>query len=167
AEKFVASGDYSWNSGMFIFPAAVMIAELKTHAPEMTNALLEKGVDAYATLEKLSIDYAVMEKTDRAYVVPADFGWDDLGDWNAIERLQRTLKGDVKNVELCQHVGLDTTGSILYSADPDEVIVTIGLDDVVVIRDGNATLIVKKDRTQEIKQAVKTLGAEEKFQHLL
>lgn len=167
AEKFVASGDYSWNSGMFIFPASVMIAELKTHAPEMTNALLEKGVDAYATLEKLSIDYAVMEKTDRAYVVPADFGWDDLGDWNAIERLQRTLKGDVKNVELCQHVGLDTTGSILYSADPDEVIVTIGLDDVVVIRDGNATLIVKKDRTQEIKQAVKTLGAEDKFQHLL
>lgn len=164
AEKFLASGDYSWNSGMFIFPASVMIAELKAHAPEMTQALLEKGVEAYATLEKLSIDYAVMEKTDRAYVVPANFGWDDLGDWNAIERL---LKGDDKNVEMCQHVGLDTADSILYSADPDEVIVTIGLEDVVVVRDGNATLIVKKDRTQDIKQAVKALGLEEKFQHLL
>lgn len=164
AEQFLASGKYSWNSGMFIFPAAVMIAELKQHAPEMTQALIEKGVDAYATLSKLSIDYAVMEKTDRAYVVPADFGWDDLGDWNAIERL---LKGDAQNVELCQHVGLDTTGSILYSANDDELIVTIGLEDVVVVRDGNATLIVKKDRTQEIKQAVKTLGVEDKFQHLL
>ncbi|MGB7085711.1 MAG: mannose-1-phosphate guanylyltransferase [Phormidesmis sp.] len=164
AEQFLSSGNYSWNSGMFIFPAAVMIAELKAHAPEMTHALLEKGVDAYATLDKLSIDYAVMEKTDRAYVMPADFGWDDLGDWNAIERL---LKGDAKNVEMCQHVCLDTTDSILYSADPNEVIVTIGLEDIVVVRDGNATLIVKKDRTQEIKQAVKSLGAEDKFQHLL
>jgi len=164
AEKFLASGAYSWNSGMFIFPAAVMIAELKQHAPEMTQALIDKGVDAYATLEKLSIDYAVMEKTDRAYVVPANFGWDDLGDWNAIERL---LKGDADNVELCQHVGIDTKGSILYSADDDELIVTVGLEDVVIVRDGNATLIVKKDRTQEIKQAVKAVGAEDKFQHLL
>ncbi|MEO0767936.1 MAG: mannose-1-phosphate guanylyltransferase, partial [Cyanobacteria bacterium J06649_4] len=77
------------------------------------------------------------------------------------------LKRDAKNVELCQHVGLDTTGSVLYSADPDELIVTIGLEDVVVVRDGNATLIVKKERTQEIKQAVKALGKEDRFQHLL
>ncbi|MGB3298564.1 MAG: mannose-1-phosphate guanylyltransferase [Phormidesmis sp.] len=164
AKEFVSSGRYSWNSGMFIFPAAVMIAELKAHAPAMTSALIEKGVAAYATLDKLSIDYAVMEKTDRAFVVPADFGWDDLGDWNAIERL---LKGDADNIEMCEHLGLDTHGSILYSADSDEVIVTIGLEDIVVVRDGNATLIVKKDRTQEIKQAVKALGAEEKFRHLL
>ncbi len=164
AEKFLSSGHYSWNSGMFIFPAAVMIAELKAHAPEMTAALMAKGVEAYADLEKLSIDYAVMEKTERAYVVPANFGWDDLGDWNAIERL---MKGDADNVEMCQHVGIDTSGSILYSADPEEVIVTIGLEDVVVVRDGNATLIVKKDRTQDIKQAVKCLGTEDKFQHFL
>ena len=164
AEKFVDSGKYSWNSGIFIFPASVMITELKTHAADMMNAMIEKGVDAYAELEKLSIDYAVMEKTDKAYIVPASFGWDDLGDWNAVERL---LKGDAENVELAQHVGLDTKGSILYSANPDELIVTVGLEDIVVVRDGDATLIVKKDRTQEIKQAVKALGKEEKFQHLL
>ena len=164
AERFVSSGQYSWNSGIFIFPAAIMLSELKKYAPEMIQALIEKGVDAYATLDKLSIDYAVMEKTERAYVIPASFGWDDLGDWNAVERL---LKGDADNVALCQHVGLDTTDSIFYSTDSDEVIVTIGLEDVVVVRDGNATLIVKKDRTQEIKQAVKALGEEDRFQHLL
>ncbi len=164
AEKFVSSGQYSWNSGIFIFPASVMLSELKAHAPEMMTAMEEKGVGAYESLEKLSIDYAVMEKTEHAYVVPASFGWDDLGDWNAVERL---LKGDAQNVELAQHVCIDTTDSILYSADPDEVIVTVGLEDVVVVRDGNATLIVKKDRTQEIKQAVKALGKEDKFQHLL
>lgn len=164
AEGFLSSGRYSWNSGMFIFPAAVMLSELKHHAPKMMQALMSQGTEAYSSLDKLSIDYAVMEKTDRAYVMPADFGWDDLGDWNAVERL---LKGEAQNVEMCQHVGLDTHGSILYSADPSEVIVTIGLEDVVVVRDGNATLIVKKDRTQDIKQAVKTLGASDKFQHLL
>ena len=167
AQTFLDSGRYSWNSGMFIFPAAVMIAELKAYAPEMTNALIEKGVAAYEELEKLSIDYAVMEKTDKAYVMPANFGWDDLGDWNAIERLQKSLNGDSDNVEMCEHVGLDTTGSILYSDSSDELIVTIGLEDIVVVRDGDATLIVRKDRTQDIKQAVKALGKEERFQHLL
>lgn len=186
AEAFVKSGRYSWNSGIFIFPAAVMIAELETHAPEMTAALKSKGAAAYADLEKLSIDYAVMEKTDRAYVMPAEFGWDDLGDWNAIERLLKSdraqgnaLKPDKAdslsngtqsesaNVELCQHVGLDTQGSILYSADEDELIVTIGLEDVVVVRDGNVTLIVKKDRTQDIKQMVKEIGQQESLKRLL
>lgn len=164
AEKFLTSGRFSWNSGMFIFPAQVMLQELKTHAPDLINALMEKGADAYSTLIKLSIDYAVMEKTQKAYIIPASFGWDDLGDWNAIERL---LKADAANVELAQHVGMDTTGSILYASDPDEVIVTIGLEDVVVVRDGKATLIVHKDRTQDIKQAVKTLAADDRFKELL
>ncbi|MEL6139525.1 MAG: mannose-1-phosphate guanylyltransferase [Cyanobacteria bacterium J06628_6] len=164
AEEFLASGRYSWNSGMFIFPAGVMVEELKTHAPELMQPLMAKGVDAYAELDKLSIDYAVMEKTDRAYVMPADFGWDDLGDWNAIERL---MKDDQQNVEMCQHRGLDTKDCVIYASDSDEVIVTIGLEDVVIVRDGKATLIVKKDRTQDIKKAVKALGKEDCFQHLL
>ena len=141
-----------------------MLQELKTYAPELINALMERGADAYNSLTKLSIDYAVMEKTQKAYVMPVSFGWDDLGDWNAIERL---LKGDAANVELAQHVGMDSKGSILYASDPDEVIVTIGLEDVVVVRDGKATLIVRKDRTQEIKQAVKALAVDERFKHLL
>ena len=164
ADQFVASGRFSWNSGMFIFPAGVMLNELKAYAPELINALESKGVDAYPELTKLSIDYAVMEQTQKAYVMPVDFGWDDLGDWNAIERL---LKGDRDNVELCQHVCLETQDSIVYAASADEVIVTIGLKDMVIIRDGNATLVVPKERTQDIKKAVKALGAEERFQHLL
>jgi mannose-1-phosphate guanylyltransferase len=165
AADFIASGRFSWNSGMFIFPAGVMLQELKTHAPELVNPILEQGVDAYAHLPKLSIDYAVMEKTDRAYVMPVAFGWDDLGDWNAVERLLKQPTDD--NVELGTHVGLDTTGSIVYASDPEELVVTIGLEDVVVVRDGNATLIVRKDRTQDIKQAVKQIGAEDRFKHLL
>ncbi len=165
AQTFIDSGRFSWNSGMFIFPAGVMVNELKTHAPELMQALISQGVDAYSSLEKLSIDYAVMEHTDRAYVMPVTFGWDDLGDWNAVERLLK--QPGAKNVDLANHVALDTEGSIVYAADPDEVVVTIGLEDVVIVRDGNATLIVRKDRTQDIKAAVKQLGAEERFNHLL
>lgn len=164
AEQFLATGRFSWNSGMFIFRAGVVLKELRTHAPELMKALEQKGVEAYPQLEKKSIDYALMEKTQLAYVLPASFGWDDLGDWNAIERL---LKGDAQNVELASHVGRDTQGAILYASGEDEVIVTIGLEDVVVVRDRNVTLIVKKDRTQEIKQVVKALQDDPKLKELL
>ena len=105
-----------------------------------------------------------MEKTDRAYVLPVNFRWDDLGDWNAIERL---LKSDSPNVELAQHVGLDTQGSLLYSTNDADLIVTIGLDDTVVVRDGNVTLIVKKDRTQDIKRVLKQLQENPNWAELL
>ena len=164
AEKFLATGRFSWNSGMFIFRAGVVLKELRTHAPEIITPLEEQGSSAYPQLPKTSIDYALMEKTQLAYVLPVDFGWDDLGDWNAIERL---LKGDAPNVERANHVGLDTQGTILYATDENDVIVTIGLEDVVVVRDRNVTLIVKKDRTQEIKQVLKVLQNEPKYRELL
>lgn len=149
AAEFIATGRFSWNSGMFIFPAGVVLAELAIHAPEILNPLKEQGIACYPHLSKKSIDYALMEKTNLAYVFPADFGWDDLGDWNAIARL---LQGDKPNLEIASHIGLATTGGIFYASDDGEIIATIGLEDVVVVRDGNVTLIAKKDRTQEIKQ---------------
>ena len=164
AEDFLATGRFCWNSGMFIFQAGVVLQELRTYAPEIITPLEKQGAAAYPQLPKTSIDYAVMEKTHLAYVLPVDFGWDDLGDWNAIERL---LKGDAANVELASHVGLDTRGTILYATDQEDVIVTIGLEDVVVVRDRNVTLIVKKDRTQEIKQILKVLQNDPKYTALL
>jgi mannose-1-phosphate guanylyltransferase len=165
AETFLSTGNFSWNSGMFIFRAAVVLKELETYAPEIIQPIAQKGVDIYPQLPKKSIDYALMEKTSLTYVLPVDFGWDDLGDWNAIERLLKTE--DTANVELATHVGLDTQGAILYASDADEVIVTIGLEDIVIVRDRNVTLIVKKDRTQEIKQVLTTLKSDPKFSELL
>jgi mannose-1-phosphate guanylyltransferase len=164
AKDFITSGDYTWNSGIFIFKAKTAIAELQIHAPELMQLLTEKGVSTYPTLPKISIDYALMEKTKLTHVIPADFGWDDLGDWNAIERL---MKGDNINVELANHVCIDTKGSVLYASNPDEVVVTIGLEDVVVVRDGDVTLIVAKDRTQEIKQIVNKIKENKQLDRLL
>jgi mannose-1-phosphate guanylyltransferase len=164
AEQFLATGKFSWNSGMFVFRAGVALDELLVYAPEIIAPLEERGVSAYPDLPKKSIDYALMEKTQQAYVLPVAFGWDDLGDWNAIERL---LKGENPNVELARHVGLDTRGALFYATDEDDLIVTIGLEDTVIVRDGKVTLIVKKDRTQEIKQVLKQLQADPQFKDLL
>jgi mannose-1-phosphate guanylyltransferase len=164
AEQFLATGTFSWNSGMFVFRAGVALDELLVYAPEILSPLEEQGVDAYPTLPKKSIDYALMEKTQQAYVLPVAFGWDDLGDWNAIERL---LKGEDSNVELARHIGLDTHGALFYATEQDDLIVTIGLEDTVIVRDGKVTLIVKKDRTQEIKQVLKEIQADPQFKDLL
>jgi mannose-1-phosphate guanylyltransferase len=165
AENFLSTGRFSWNSGMFVFRAGVVLQELHNHASEIIEPIEKYGSDIYPQLPKKSIDYALMEKTDIAYVLPAEFGWDDLGDWNAIERLLK--KEDNPNVEFATHVGLDTQGAIVYSTNQEDVIVTIGLDDLVIVRDRNVTLIVKKDRTQEIKQVLKTLQSDPRFTDLL
>ncbi|MCW5313672.1 NTP transferase domain-containing protein [Nostoc sp. KVJ3] len=165
AETFLSTGRFSWNSGMFVFRAGVVLKELHTHAPEIIEPLEQHGTDIYPQLPKKSIDYALMEKTTLAYVLPVDFGWDDLGDWNAIERLLKTEENP--NVELATHVGLDTQGAIIYASNPDDVVVTIGLEDVVIVRDRNVTLVVNKKRTQEIKQILKILQSDSRFTDLL
>ena len=164
AEYFIQTGRFSWNSGMFIFRAGVVLAELNQYAPHILHPLEAQGRDCYPQLEKKSIDYALMEKTRLAYVLSANFGWDDLGDWNALERL---LQGEAKNVALARHLELDTQGSILYSSNPEEVIVTIGLEDVVIVRDGNATLVVSKERTQDIKKVLKLMQDNPELEELL
>ncbi|MBD2328471.1 mannose-1-phosphate guanylyltransferase [Alkalinema sp. FACHB-956] len=164
AEDFIQQGCFSWNAGMFVFQAKTALQELRQHAPEILEPLEAQGTAAYGEVPKKSIDYALMEKTQRACVLPVTFGWDDLGDWGAIERL---LKSDNPNVELAQHVGLDTRGALFYATQEDDLIVTIGLEDTVIVRDGKVTLIVKKDRTQEIKSVLKTLQGNPAYQDFL
>lgn len=164
AEAFLKNGRFSWNGGMFVFRAEVALKELRHHAPDILLPLEERGIEAYPTIPKKSIDYALMEKTNCAYVLPVTFGWDDLGDWAAIERL---LKSEDLNVELAHHVGLDTRGALFYATNEDDLFVTIGLEDTVIVRDGKVTLIVKKDRTQDIKDVLRSLQSHPEYEDLL
>ncbi len=164
AKEFIATDRYSWNSGMFIFQVGVVLRELSNYAPQILRPLQEKGKSAYQQLERISIDYALMEKTALTYIIPADFAWDDLGDWNALERL---LTPENNNVVVGNHISQDTKNSIIYSSQENEIIVTIGLDDVVIIRDGNATLVVNKNQTQDIKKALKILQERKDSQNFL
>lgn len=160
AQAFVSSGRHSWNSGMFVWQVGTILRAFERHQPELYHALSAAvrqrgGVRAaYPTLPKISLDYAVLEKAANVVVIPAEFGWDDLGDWNALERL---LRGQGENVSVGRHVGIDTGGAILYTTDGDDLIATIGLEDVVVVRTAEVTLVVHKDRTQDIKRLVQQL----------
>jgi mannose-1-phosphate guanylyltransferase len=136
----------------------MMLKELEAHAPEILKPLQEKGIAAYGEVTKLSIDYAVMEKTQKAMVMPVKFGWDDLGDWGAIDRLNRT---EATNVDLAQHIALDTHNSLVYATGDKDLVVTIGLEDLVIVRDGDVTLIAHKDRTQDIKKALQMIQQSE------
>ncbi|MEN9214625.1 MAG: sugar phosphate nucleotidyltransferase [Gloeomargarita sp. DG02_4_bins_56] len=145
AVQLLATGQYSWNSGMFIFPAGVMAQELAQYAPAILNPLTQAGVSAYGELPKISIDYAVMEHTRRALVLPVTFAWDDLGDWRSLERLAH-------NPLPARQVDWESQGVRVYSTDPDELVVTLGIHHVIIIRDEKITLVAAAERTQEIKK---------------
>ena len=165
AAAFVESGRFSWNGGIFIFQAGVALEELQHYAPEVIQPLMTEGVTVYPQLPKISIDYALMEKTQRACVLPVHFGWDDLGDWNALARL---LPQDSNgNVAIGSHHSSDSSDCVVYNNDETETIVTLGLQDVVIVRAGNATLVVHKSRTQDIKKVLKQLQSQDRYQHLL
>ena len=160
AQAFIDSGLYTWNGGIFVWQVDTVLEEFRRHQPQLSHQLERAVLDremlreVFPTLEKVSVDYALMEKSERVAVIPAEFGWDDLGDWNALERM---LRGENPNVSIGKHVGLDTEGAILYTTQGDDLIVTIGLEDVVIVRNDDVTLVVRKDRTQDIKKVVQRL----------
>ncbi len=175
AQAYVASGRYLWNAGIFVWRISSALSELDRHVPELMaplrSALEAREAEAvFPTLKKISIDFALMERTERAMVVPGDFHWDDIGDWVALERLLTPEDGPGgANTVVGRHVGLDTSRNIVYTEDPDDVIVTLGVHDLVIVKRGNAVLLVHKTRVQELKAlladerlaALMTRGAEE------
>ena len=171
AESYLSRGGYYWNGGMFIFKASVMLNAFSSFAPDLLSALQGVGSfkdlkAAFENLRKISIDYAILEPSSLAgqvVVLAAGFIWDDLGDWNALARL---LQGNNPNLEIGTHVGIGTSGAIMYTTTGDDLIVTLGLEDVLIVRDGAVTLVAHKGRTQDIKKLVERLRVDptlEKF----
>jgi mannose-1-phosphate guanylyltransferase len=155
AQAYLDGGAHLWNAGMFVWNVETILAELDRHAPELMLPLREAfaagEVDArFGELPKISIDYAVMETTDAAYVVEGDFGWDDIGDWAALERLLPKEDGAVHTV-FGAHAGHDAAGNIVYTDGPDDVLVAFGVEGLVIVKRGDTVLILPKDRVGEIK----------------
>lgn len=175
ADQYLASGEYDWNSGMFLFRASRYLEELSQFAPAMRQAVetafgkANKDLDfirldheAFAAAPSDSIDYAVMEKTTRAAVVPVTCGWSDIGSWDALwlsaekDANGNHLEGDV--------IALDTRGSLVRSHDR-HLVATIGLDDVVVVTTPDATLVARRDASQDVKKVVEQLKAAGRTEH--
>jgi mannose-1-phosphate guanylyltransferase len=175
AQQYVAVGDYFWNAGIFAWRTAAILTELERHAPAVHTAVTriaaawgtadQERVFAteYAALAKVSIDYAVMEKAARVLVVQAPFAWDDVGSWLAVERLQpQDADG---NTVLAEHSGLNTRNCVIVG-DPGRLITTIGVQNLVIVQDGDALLIADRADEAAVKQLVDQLKTTGRTQYL-
>jgi mannose-1-phosphate guanylyltransferase/mannose-1-phosphate guanylyltransferase/mannose-6-phosphate isomerase len=166
AEGYLADGRYSWNSGIFLLPAKAVIEELEQHEPKVIEAVrsaldaarndmdfLRLDPDAFAASPSISIDYAVMERTSRAAVVPSTFAWSDVGAWSALWNLASRDAGE--NVLIGDTVAEDTRGSYLRSEGP--LIATVGVEDLIVVATPDAVLVASRHKDQAVKRLVERL----------
>ncbi|MCA9552388.1 MAG: mannose-1-phosphate guanylyltransferase [Myxococcales bacterium] len=157
ALKYLAAGDYLWNSGMFVFSARAMDEELTRHLPELSRDLdrlvaAPEQVEAiYPQLQSISIDYGVMERSDRTEVMPAAFTWSDVGSWEAAKDVYPA--DEAENVALGDVFLADVRRS-LVDARAGRFVAVVGLDDVVVVDTPDAVLVVRRDRSQDVKKVV-------------
>ena len=159
AAAYVASGRYYWNSGMFAFQIGVLLDEFERHAPEIFAAIsggYEALLAQFAALPNTSIDYAVMERSERLVTLPADLYWNDVGSWDALfDVLGRDADGNMKVGDV---IDLDTENTLIMA--DKRLITTIGLSDLLVVETGDAILIARRGDAQKVKQVVERLQRE-------
>lgn len=173
AERYLAEGGFYWNSGMFLMSARTYLGELRDHRSAMVHAcekalagrrtdgvLLHVDAEAFAACPSDSIDYAVMEKTTRAMVVPMDVGWNDVGSWSAVHDVsERSGEG---NSTVGDVLALDCQGSHLHARH--RLLAAVGVRDLVIVETEDAVLVVPRDRAQEVKKVVERLEAQGRFE---
>jgi mannose-1-phosphate guanylyltransferase len=154
AEQYLASGRYLWNAGIFCASARRVLAELDRHLP--TTAKAVRDVSLYPAAPSISFDHGVMEKVDRVVTVPATVGWDDVGSWAALPAV-RGVDAD-GNTIVGTAVALEGRGNVIVS-DDGTLIATVGLSDVVVVKSGDAILVIPKDQAQDVRKVIDALSA--------
>ena len=166
AEQFVASGEYSWNSGIFVWKAATLLKVLGELRPKL-HAAVTRIADAWPTprreevlrreypdLEKISIDFAVMQEAKDVLVVQAPYRWDDVGSWLALERMNP--QDAAGNTVLATHAGIETKNCTI-AAEPGKLIATIGVSNLLIVQDGDAILIADRSQEGTVKHMVDLL----------
>jgi mannose-1-phosphate guanylyltransferase len=169
AERYLKSGQYYWNSGMFVWTADAIIEEMERHLPDHAKALAtavsfdqtshwdEALRAAFASMHRVSIDFAIMEKAKNVCCVASGFSWNDVGGWLAL----RSCLPDDEAGNCCrgQAMTLDSSGNLIFCEDLDEKIMLVGVKDLVIVRAMGKTLITHKDRTEDIKLLVEAMDA--------
>lgn len=168
AGDYVAAGNYYWNSGMFFWKVSTLVSELERLGSQFAGAIREmeqafaKNDDAavravFERLESISVDFELMEKTDRAAMVQADFPWDDVGEWTSLERSYP--KDEKGNIALGDPIVEDCTGCIVYNEAGGEkmAVGVVGAENLVVVVSDDAVLVISKDRAQDVRKVVDTL----------
>ena len=162
AISYLESGRHLWNAGIFVFKASAIMEEIGRHLPAMAEEFercagrfgtpdeAESLARCYAAVEDISIDYGVMEKTDKACVVPADIGWDDVGNWESFSKYME--RDPLGNAVRGTHVTVDSRDCVVYSEKA--VVATAGLEGIAVIATDDAILIVRKEKSEQVKDLV-------------
>ena len=166
AEHYLASGDYSWNGGIFLFTAGAYLDALEQFAPDIADAAraalgtarregrqVFPDAEAFGRSPSDSIDYAVMEKAERVAVVPVDMNWSDVGSWDALHEL--ALKDDANNAHHGEVIAIDTTNCLIRSEGP--LVAAVAVKDVIVIATRDAVLVLPRGDSQQVKRAVEAL----------
>jgi mannose-1-phosphate guanylyltransferase len=165
AEQYLRNGRYLWNSGMFIWKTQTFWHALKKFLPaiyysfsQLKDAFdsphyMETAESVYKDMESISVDYGIMEKSDRVLVIPSDIGWNDVGSWTSLEKIME--KGENGNIIIGHHLGIDSKNNIAYSRK--KLIATVGIQDLIIVDTEDALLVCHKDRAQEIKNIVNLL----------
>ncbi|MFJ5409485.1 mannose-1-phosphate guanylyltransferase/mannose-6-phosphate isomerase [Pectobacterium punjabense] len=166
AEKYVSSGRYYWNSGIFLFKASTFLEELYRHRPDIYSIcqsviasssrdldFIRLSTDIFKECPAESVDYAVMEKTDRCVVCPVDIGWNDVGSWQSLwEISDKTADGNVHQGDVLTY---NTKNNYIYSES--SLVATVGIEDIVVVQTKDAVLVSKKSEVQDVKKIVEQL----------
>ncbi len=165
---YLESGNFYWNTGMFVWKIATILEEINRYMPELAQGLKtisdQNFKAVYAGLPSISIDYGVLEKSDKLAVIPAEMGWEDVGSWNALDEI--LPKDEAGNIVIGNVVNVGSNNSIIYAGN--RVVAVVGLQDIVVADTDDATLICSKDKSQDVKKVVeilKTKGGEEHRVH--
>ncbi|MCC6443960.1 MAG: mannose-1-phosphate guanylyltransferase [Armatimonadetes bacterium] len=169
AENYLGSGRYFWNSGIFVWKAATILYEIRRNLPEHYFYLVPLAENrqhpawkwrlrqAFQAVPKISIDYGVMEKAERIAMVEANYKWNDVGGWLALERL---LPADhTGNYSLGNLHSLESSDNIIIAEDPNHLVACVGVTGLVVVHTEDATLICKKEDSEKVKQLVQQLSA--------
>ena len=174
AKEYLLSGEYLWNSGMFVWKASTILQYFKSLLPDIYSCLEQIGVamgtdkerevieQIYPVIPKISIDYGIMEQADKVLVLEGDFGWSDVGSWDALEALYE--KDEYGNIIYGEQVHIDSHDCIIYAKD--KLVTTIGLDNIIVVETEDAVLVCDKNRAQEVKKIVEALENSDKPQYL-
>lgn len=174
ALEYLDAGNFFWNSGMFIWRADVILAEIGTHMPELSKALgticfagdpwelcdIEGHIEAvYGSVASESIDYGVMEKSERVQVLPVEMGWSDVGSWSALPEVIEPDQDGTVCVKAPGHVAIDSNGCIIYGGG--RIVATVGVSDLIVVSTADAVLVCSRDRAQDVKKVVDELKRKE------
>lgn len=174
AEEYVASWQYVWNSGMFVWSAKTILQLFKEHAPDIYKLLMRYDAaigtpqegkvfeEIYEAFPRISVDYAILEHARSIHVVPASIGWNDLGSWSSLHEIMESDEDG--NTVVGTHVGLDTHNCLIHSKD--RLIATVGLDNMIIVDGGDVVLVMPAGRSQDIKALLEELKKEGKTQYL-